>query len=419
MRWYQKLFWRIFGAVWLVSLFGILASLGLYQSMAGDHERAGLQQERARLYAEQVLDRIESGGDVSRRQGRHLPIWIIDEESGRQVFGEKRRLPKDALSIEIESRSGRDYKVLFPRAPDAQLLERMFGFLLSFQVIWLLVVSLLSSLLLTWLIVRPINILRAQVRAVYDAEEWQPKIDNPITKRTDELGQLAREMNEAGRFVEQTLSAQENLLRDVSHELRAPLARLQASAGLAEQRLGEDDKLVVRINTECARLERLISELLLLSRQQVAQVNQPKVVLTELLEELAEDARLIDTSREIRTDLEGVGASIQFSPEPLSRVVGNLLANAVKHSGEGAGVTLQAKVAAQQLTLKVVDTGDGVPATLLAQLGQPFKRGKNSNGYGLGLSICQRAARQMGGELIFANVDGGGFCATLTLPITR
>lgn len=417
MRWYQKLFWRIFGAVWLVSLVGILASLWLYQSLSGEHERVGFQEERALLYAEQIIDRLETGQKENPRIGRHLPIWIFDEETGRQVYGERRRPPKDALSVEVEDRSGREYEVLFPRAPDVQLLDRMFGFLLSFQVVWLLVVSLLSSLLLTWLIVRPINILRRQVRAVYDDEEWQPQGEDLIIRRTDELGQLAREMAEAGKFVEQTLNAQENLLRDVSHELRAPLARLQASAGLAEQRLGQDDKLVLRINTECERLERLISELLLLSRQQVAQVNQPKVALTELLNELVEDARLVDKDRDIRVELERLRPGLEFAAEPLSRVVSNLLANAIKHSGDGAKIALQAKSSERQLQISVLDTGQGVSPELLVQLGQPFKRASKSSGYGLGLSICKRAVRQMGGELTLENVEDGGFRATLILPI--
>lgn len=417
MRWYQKLFWRIFGAIWLVSMFGILLSVGVYQEIAQEQDRHGLQQERAQLYAEQVIERYEAGLELETRQSRRMPIWVVDDESDRQIFGAKRRPPPDALRVEVESQRGHEYKVYFPAAPDSQMLERIFHFVLSFQVLWLLVVSLISSLLLAWLIVRPINLLRAQVREVYHSDDWRPKSSFALQYRKDELGELAREMNQAARYVEETLNAQENLLRDVSHELRAPLARLQASAGLAEQKLGEDDRLVARINTECARLEKLISELLLLSRQQVAQANQPRVALKPLLQELVDDARLLDPARELSVDLNAVGDSVRFAAEPLSRILNNLLGNAIKHSGEGASVGLKAISTSDQLKVEVFDDGVGVPAELLAQLGQPFKRGASSSGYGLGLSICQRAARQVGGEVRFANRDSGGFCATLVLPL--
>lgn len=417
MRWYQRLFWRIFGAVWLVSMLGILISLAVYQEIADKNERAGFQQERAEILAEQIINDLERGREPRERHSRHMPLWILDEESGRVLYGERRRAPRNAVDIEVESDSGREYRVLFQPAADAVLVERMLGFLLSVQVVWLLLVSLLSSLLLTWLIVRPINALSAHVKSVHDNENLAARADLKLSLRTDELGALAREIDQMADYVERTLNAQENLLRDVSHELRAPLARLQASAGIAEQKLGEDDKLVIRINTECARLEKLISELLLLSRQQVEQAIQPRVALKPLMQELVDDARLLDPTREISIDLKAVGDSMQFAAEPLSRIVSNLLGNAIKHAGEGASVGLKAISTSDQLKVEVFDDGVGVPAELLAQLGQPFKRGASSSGYGLGLSICQRAARQVGGEVRFANRDSGGFSATLVLPL--
>lgn len=417
MRWYQRLFWRIFGAVWLISLLGILVSLGVYQQVSGERERVDLLHERARIYAEQIIDDLEKGREIKERHGRRLPIWILEEHSGRALYGDRRRPPQDAVSIEIESESGRDYKVLFPAGTEAVALDRIVGMLVSVQAVWLLVVSLLSSLLLTWLIVRPINALRAHVRSVHDNENLAARADLKLSNRKDELGSLAREIDQMADYVERTLSAQENLLRDVSHELRAPLARLQASAGLAEQKLGENDKLVVRINTECGRLERLISELLLLSRQQVAQANQPRVQLKPLLESLVDDARLLEPQRSIEADMAGVGSGVNFGAEPLSRIVSNLLTNAIKHAGDTAAIKLRAITTTEQLKVEVLDEGQGVSPELLAQLGQPFKRGANSTGYGLGLSICQRAARQLGGEVRFANRETGGFSATLILPI--
>lgn len=417
MRWYQKLFWRIFAAVWLVSTLGILVSIGIYQGISSDHERSGFQQERARLYAEQLIDDLESGREPKVRQGRRLPLWIIDEDSDRVVFGEGRKPPRGAEKLEIESSSGRDYEVYFPGVSEVLLMQKMFGFLLSVQAIWLGLVSLFSSLLLTWLIVRPINALRTHVRSVYDSQNLSTRADQSLSQRTDELGELAREIDHMADFIERTLNAQENLLRDVSHELRAPLARLQVSAGLAEQRLGEDDKLVQRINLECARLEHLISELLLLSRQQVAGATQPKIMLSQMLIELIDDARLLDPRREIELKLRPTDSKQTIAIEPLSRVVSNLLNNAIKHTEPEAKISLDVTVADQFMDLEVCDSGAGVAPELLANLGDAFRRGSTSKGYGLGLSICKRAVLQMGGKISFTNRPEGGFCAKITIPL--
>jgi len=417
MRWYQKLFWRIFAAVWLVSTLGILVSIGIYQGISSDHDRSGLQQERARIYAEQLIEDIESGREPKSRQGRRLSLWIIDEETGHVIFGEGRRPPRGAEKLEIESSSGRDYEVYFPGVGEVLLMQKMFGFLLSVQAIWLGLVSLFSSLLLTWLIVRPINALRAHVRSVYDSQNLSSRADQHLSQRTDELGELAREIDQMADFIERTLNAQENLLRDVSHELRAPLARLQVSAGLAEQRLGEDDKLVKRINLECARLEHLISELLLLSRQQVASVHEPKILLSDLLTALIEDARLLDPQREIKLQVIPANSPQKIAAEPFSRVVSNLLNNAIKHTESGTAVSLDVKLSDQLLKLHVCDSGAGVAPELLANLGEAFRRGSSSDGYGLGLSICKRAVLQMGGDISFANRSEGGFCAKISIPL--
>jgi len=418
MTWHQRLFWRIFAAVWLVSMLGIVVSVSLFSALSDSDERGALQRERARINAEQVISDLERGEEPRLHHNRRLPIWIIDDNTGQTLFGDQRRPPKEALTIEIETANGREYRVLFPRAVDALLTERMFGFLLSFQALWLLVVSLLSSLLLTWLIVRPINALRAHVQSVHDNQNLAARADLKLSQRKDELGELAREIDRMAEHVEQTMSAQENQLRDVSHELRAPLARLQASAGLAEQRLGENDKLVLRINSECARLERLISELLQLSRQQLTLSKQEPVGLKRLLGELLDDARLLDPESKLSAQLSEIPDAVKVGAEPLSRIISNLLANAVKHAGAGANISLTARVSAKSLEVEVLDDGRGVSPELLAQLGQPFKRGGDSSGYGLGLSICQRAARQSGGEVRFANRPSGGFVARLELPLS-
>lgn len=415
MRWYQKLFWRIFGAVWLVSMLGILVSLGLYLALSDSTEHREDQLERVEYMAEQIVSAYERSEELHLRRRHQFPIWVYDSK-GNQIYGGSRRPPPNSRSLAVEGKGNRVYRVLVNLPQDRFAVERLLGFVLSMQAIWVLAVSFISSLLLAWLVVRPINALRKHVRTLYDDQNLSHRAEGRLSQRSDELGELAREFNRMADYVEQTLGTQENLLRDVSHELRAPLARLRAATGLAEQRWGEDEKVLQRIAKECDQLERLITELLALSREGKVK-SSDQLDLNELIGQLVDDARLIGGLHPIELKLDIAKGSVKVSQEPLSRIVSNLLVNAIRHTPDNTRIDVEATVNDQMLNVIISDTGPGVDPKLLSELGQPFKRSIDSRGYGLGLSISCKAAERAGGAVHFDNRELGGFLARVELPL--
>lgn len=414
MRWHQTLFWKIFGAVWLVSMVGIVISLSLYLALADPDDRREDQIERATLLAERIVSSHEHFEEPRLGRGRHMPIWVF-EADGDLVYGSERRPPPNALRIPVESDSGQRYMAVLQLIPEDFAFDRLVGFVLSIQAIWVLAVSFVSSLFLAWLVVRPINALRRHVRALYDDQNLSHRAEGRLSRRTDELGELAREFNQMADYVEKTLGSQEHLLRDVSHELRAPLARLRAALGLAEQRWGEDEKVIQRLSRECDQLEKLITEILALSRDE-SPGRAEQVDLYQLANALIDDARLVDQNHELKLMCKVKPHQISVSDEPLSRIVTNLLNNALSHTPEGTTISFKVESIGSRLNIEVSDTGPGVDEILLKELGQPFKRSLNSKGYGLGLSICKKAAERVGGSLHFSNAPQGGFVVKLNLP---
>jgi signal transduction histidine kinase len=238
-----------------------------------------------------------------------------------------------------------------------------------------------------------------------------------VVERRDELGELAREFNSMADYVEQTLDTQQRLLQDVSHELRAPLARLQAAAGLAEQRWGIDDKSLQRIVRECGNLDSLISEILSLAREAQEMADSPQESVAALLEQSIEEAQILGPNHSFALLTSELRANANISREPLQRILSNLLNNAINHTSEGTAVTVSASSSANTLKLVVSDTGEGVAPELLASLVEPFRRGKSSKGYGLGLSIVARAAERVGGSVVFTSPEGTGLRVEIKLPL--
>jgi signal transduction histidine kinase len=280
MKWYRSLYWKIFLAIWLSSVLVILATVVIVGSMSHHERDAEVQETRARALAERMLERYEEGHELERlrrKLSRGGPgMRIVELSSNERVFDSlPKRGPgaKPVLNFELVSESGRSYRVQVGAWPQREQFGRFLGLLVSVQIVLILLVSALTSLVLTWLVVRPLKRLRLHTRALAQGD-LAVRSDQKLSTRGDEIGELAREFDTMADYVERTLGASQRLMQDVSHELRAPLARLQAAAGLLEQRLGETDPLLQRLNRECGRIDRLITEILSLSRLEGADVSR-------------------------------------------------------------------------------------------------------------------------------------------------
>lgn len=281
-----------------------------------------------------------------------------------------------------------------------------------------LVVLTLFSLLVTLSITRPLSRLRGAVHDLGQTTYQQNSLAQ-LANRRDEFGVLATDFNRMGARLQSLIGSQRQLLRDVSHELRSPLARLRIALALAERaEPAEREKLWPRLSRECDRLEALISEILALARLDAELSSGESIDLKVLLLRLKNDAKLDGGDQQIAVRVEN-NLHLHGWPDMIERATDNLLRNALRFNPTGQTIDVQAKRVGDRLQLSVRDHGPGVATEHLTQLGEPFYRapGQTAPGHGLGLAIARRAAQRHGGELILGNHPEGGFLAIIDLPV--
>jgi len=299
-----------------------------------------------------------------------------------------------------------------------------------------LVASLVFAALLALYIARPIRSLRAAFNAAATGK-LDTRVGPVMGGRRDELADLGRDFDHMAGRLQSLIEGQRRLLHDVSHEMRSPLARMQAAIGLARQN-GSDgappkpEKLVAaieRVERETVRMDQLVGELLTLARLE-AGVNAGKteeVNVLELVSDIVADARFEAQAGERRVEFEGgergAEALVQGRAELLHRAFENVIRNAVKHTVPGSSVIVTARAgdAKGTLCVTVLDAGPGVRESELGSIFEPFFRGGNSSpdGHGLGLAIARRVIEMHGGTIKAGNRPKGGFKVEIVLPLMR
>jgi signal transduction histidine kinase len=273
-------------------------------------------------------------------------------------------------------------------------------------------------LLVTFSITRPLSRLRGAVHDLGQTTYQQNSLAK-LANRRDEFGVLATDFNRMGARLQSLIGSQRQLLRDVSHELRSPLARLRIALALAERANPEErEKLWPRLTRECDRLEALISEILVLARVDADNASAEEVDLNALLATLQKDAQLSSPEQTVRLQAEPQ-LNLKGWPTMIERAVDNLLRNAQRFNPSDQPIELHATRQGERIVISVRDHGPGVQTEHLSQLGEPFYRapGQTAAGHGLGLAIAKRAAERHGGTLTLANHPQGGFVASLELPL--
>lgn len=295
--------------------------------------------------------------------------------------------------------------------------------------------SLLFAALLAWYFSRPIRALRSAFEAAA-AGDLAPRF-GPGSKGGDELNDLGRDFDRMSERLRALMDGQRRLLHDVSHELRSPLARMQAAVGLAHQQPDKMISSLERIERESDRMDKLVGELLTLSRLEAMPdaLRREPVELTELLDSIVADARFEAAQRDLRDRgdrrtpgpatrilIEADGsAMVSGDADLLWSALENVVRNAAKHGAQGGIVMVTVGCDDGQARVDVLDRGPGIAAADLAAIFQPFFRSGASrggvDGHGLGLAIAQRVVHAHGGEIVARNRDDGGLKVTITLPL--
>ncbi|NJD06272.1 MAG: HAMP domain-containing protein [Methylococcaceae bacterium] len=285
--------------------------------------------------------------------------------------------------------------------------------------------SLGFSAWLAWDLSTPIQSLRAAFAALAGGQ-LSARAAPRMGRRRDEIADLGSAFDHMAEQLGHLVAAQRRLLHDVSHELRSPLARLQAAIGLARQQPEHAAELLDRVDREIERLDRLVGELLTLSRLEAGMpgIAAETFDLVELVSEVVADAIFEAHGRNLQIVL-GAPPSLAYhgQAEFLSRAVENVIRNALQHAPDGSQVEVCLTLSGRTptLALTVLDQGDGVPEAELTSIFEPFFRGsrpKRKDGTGLGLAIARLAIERHGGTVHATNRPGGGLQVEIRLPLT-
>ena len=247
----------------------------------------------------------------------------------------------------------------------------------------------------------------------------------------DELKGLADTFDSMIGRIESGFDTQRRFVQDASHELRTPLTAIRTNIELAELELGADGGeerlpgLLETVRAQTDRLARLVADLLLLTSPEatVASPDPPeRVDARGLAAAAAAELAPLAARAGVRIQVaEGAPHEALASADLLYRCALNLIDNAVKHSGEGASVTIDAGEDGAEVWLRVRDTGPGIPAEHLPHVFDRFyrvdrSRARGRGGAGLGLAIVRALTESMGGSVEAESTAGEGAAFTLRLP---
>jgi K+-sensing histidine kinase KdpD len=309
-------------------------------------------------------------------------------------------------------------------------------------------VSILSMVVFNWLFLPPTHTLR-----LADSENWVAlavylvtaisvsALSDRARRRTEEAEQRRRDaeraMHEARASEERRLreaveaealrrsdAVKTAVLRSVSHDLRSPITAITTASEVLRE-LGDSlsdedrDELVSAILAQVQRLDRLVANLLELSRLEAgAAIPTREVWTVDGLVARALDVIPTDEGR-VDVDLPNDIPPVEVDPAQLERALVNVIENALKFSGSEERVAVRARTEEGEVFLRVTDHGPGIPAHELERVFEPFVRGTSANGNqgsGLGLAIARGFVGLNGGRLWVEPSSSGGCELVLALP---
>ncbi|MEO0972861.1 MAG: ATP-binding protein [Pseudomonadota bacterium] len=348
---------------------------------------------------------------------------ILDRRPPRRVEEEFARTQTHQLPIVRDALGGFTIIGDTHDFPLARILSIPRGRL--FMLLTSLSVSGLICGLLARFIVLPVRRMREAGRRVADGD-LTVRVAHTVGTRSDDIASLARDFDRMTERVELLLGEQRRLMRDVSHELRSPLARLLALISISRQHAAPaHGHQFDRMEQELGRIDDLIGSILSFSHLADGRELQLHTTdLVDLLVNIVDDASL-----EAQVDDKHVHL---HAPEKLllsidggilGQAVENVIRNAVRHTPPGGTVGVTVSQAQQRVEIIVDDAGSGVPEDALEHLFAPFfrveeGRGTRTGSGGLGLAIAERSVALHGGTIGARNRQSGGLSVRISVPST-
>ncbi len=451
----RSLLIRIFLSFWSIIVITIIAATALGYLYA-ERVRATVQSfevSEAMIEASQALR--EKGRDGLTEWLRSLPdvtaslVYILDDR-GQDLLG--RRLPPPVI-VAMQRFSNprfrrpphtRDFGNLRPARPFTQLIgpdDHVFTlFLLPRQgavgrwlsqrggavfAILALLVSAVISYLLARAISQPIRRFRESAIAIAGGN-LNTRVADRVGNRRDEIGLLAQDFDRMTDELQRAWLRQTELTRNVSHELRSPLARLRVALELARRRTGDLDELD-KIDAETERLDELIGQILEFSRLDAeSHEDRSRIDLDELLHFVVDDVRYEYDQAGSETCIEyqcESSVAVDGYPNALRSALENVLRNAMQHNRADGAVHVRLRTELSDIVVSVEDQGGGVADEDLERIFEPFycshekRAARSGQGSGLGLAIASRAIALNNGSITAHNTSQG-LRIEIRLPFT-
>jgi len=297
-------------------------------------------------------------------------------------------------------------------------------FFLSTGVLGGAAFALMAGLLIAGNAMRPVRRLTETAREIGRTRDPNRRV--PIPDATDEVGELARTLDEMLLSLEssradtaETLRRQRQFVADASHELRTPLTSVLANLELLAEVLdGERGEAAQSALRSSRRMRRLVADLLLLARADAGrQVRHTPTDVSKILVEAAAELGPVAGDHELDIDADRP-AVVSGAKDELHRLALNLMENAVKHTPDGTRIQAAVERENGHVRLIVQDDGPGVPPEVRAQLFERFVRGNGDRGSstGLGLAIVRAVAESHGGSVQLEDALPRGTRFIVTLP---
>ncbi len=273
----------------------------------------------------------------------------------------------------------------------------------------------------------PIASMNSQTQRI-SAESLSQRLD--VNNPRDELGRLAATINDLLSRLESAFNEQQRFIADASHELRTPLAVLrgETEVALAKRRAADEyQESLLLIQEEAERLSRIVEDLFILARQPIdapATLIRERVSLNDTVKDCARAAQVLATRKGVRLTTENNSSLINLSgdKELITRMILNLLDNAVKYTHAGGEISLALTRHNGNAEIVVRDTGIGIPEADRQRIFDRFyrvdkARSRALGGAGLGLSIVRWIVEVHGGEIHIDSAPGRGSTFTIDLPL--
>jgi two-component system sensor histidine kinase CpxA len=274
-----------------------------------------------------------------------------------------------------------------------------------------LVVTALISSMLARSITGPIFDLQSTTESLA-AGRLESRVPARTLRRTDELGRFSRSLNSMAERLETLVNSRDELLRNVSHELRSPLTRMRLAIGLTQQPAQPPIDMLKRIEAEIERLDELIGGVLDVTRLDSAHADlrREQINLSDLLASLAQDASFEaeSTGRHLDWQPPSDACCIEGDRHWVAAAIENVVRNALRYTPVGSTVVLRLERSVEAIDVVVCDSGAGIAREDLARVFEPFQRANSSTtgapgGSGLGLAITAGVMKAHGGSVMARN----------------